>query len=311
MQRKSCLIPSKTNTILAFFEKMSYHIPMNTQEHGNTLFPYNTYLCSIPLDFSEIPTHWHNEIELIYVKKGMGTITVDFRSYSIKAPALFFILPGQMHAISQYETERMEYENILFHPKLLYSAGADTTEQTFLRPLLQGKFQIPVLFVPEMENYKEVVSPIDACDEISRDKPTGYEIFIKGQLYLFFYRLISFYPNEVGKGKNRKHLEKIKPVIKYIEKNYSKRISIEEMASECGVSQAHFMRFFKDTIGMSFVTYLNHYRLTMAAKLLRGTTKSVLEISEEVGFSNLSHFNREFKKKYQFTPLSYRKLTSE
>ena len=49
--------------------------------HGNPLFPYITYLCSIPLDFSYVPIHWHDEMELIYIKKGHGIITVDFTQY--------------------------------------------------------------------------------------------------------------------------------------------------------------------------------------------------------------------------------------
>ena len=48
--------------------------------HGNPLFPYITYLCSIPLDFSYVPIHWHDEMEIIYIKKGHGIITVDFTS---------------------------------------------------------------------------------------------------------------------------------------------------------------------------------------------------------------------------------------
>ena len=46
--------------------------------HGNPLFPYITYLCSIPLDFAYVPLHWHDEMEIIYIKKGRGIITVDF-----------------------------------------------------------------------------------------------------------------------------------------------------------------------------------------------------------------------------------------
>ena len=48
--------------------------------HGNPLFPYITYPCSIPLDFSRVPLHWHDEMEIIYIKKGTGAITVDFKS---------------------------------------------------------------------------------------------------------------------------------------------------------------------------------------------------------------------------------------
>ena len=94
--------------------------------HGNPLFPYITYLCSIPLDFSYVPIHWHDEMELIYIKKGHGIITVDFTQYQVSAGTLALIIPGQLHSIEQYENESMEYENIIFHPQILLSKQTDT-----------------------------------------------------------------------------------------------------------------------------------------------------------------------------------------
>ena len=47
-----------------------YEIYHEHKNHAETLFPYNTYICSIPLDFYEVPRHWHNEMEIIYIKKG-------------------------------------------------------------------------------------------------------------------------------------------------------------------------------------------------------------------------------------------------
>ena len=67
--------------------------------HGNPLFPYITYLCSIPLDFSYVPIHWHDEMEIIYIKKGHGIITVDFTQYQVSAGTLALIIPGQLHSV--------------------------------------------------------------------------------------------------------------------------------------------------------------------------------------------------------------------
>ena len=44
-----------------------YEIYHETKKHSESIFPYNTYLCSIPLDFYEVPNHWHNEMEIIYI----------------------------------------------------------------------------------------------------------------------------------------------------------------------------------------------------------------------------------------------------
>ena len=67
------------------------------------------------------------------------------------------------------------------------------------------------------------------------------------------------------------------------------------------------MKFFKVNMGTGFTEYLNDYRLTMAARLLKSSDESILMIAEESGFDNLSYFNRIFKRKYGVSPGSYRK----
>ena len=83
-------------------EYENYH---EDKTHVELTFPYNTYLCSIPLDFSGVPLHWHDDMELIYIKKGCGHISVDFKEYHVTAPSLVLILPGQLHSIDQYMDE--------------------------------------------------------------------------------------------------------------------------------------------------------------------------------------------------------------
>ena len=99
----------------------------------------------------------------------------------------------------------------------------------------------------------------------------------------------------------------MKRIIKYIKTNYASKISIEEMADALDLSQSHFMKFFKNTMGTTFTEYLNDYRLTMASRLLISSEASILDIAAEVGFDNLSYFNRLFKKRFYVTPREYRK----
>ena len=86
---------------------------------------------------------------------------------------------------------------------------------------------------------------------------------------------------------------------------------IADMAKEAGLSQSHFMKFFKNTMGTSFIDYLNDYRLTMVSRLLVSSESSILDIAAESGFDNLSYFNRMFKKRFGMTPREYRKKFME
>lgn len=64
----------------------------------------------------------------------------------------------------------------------------------------------------------------------------------------------------------------MKVVLKYVENNYADKISIADIADVAGFSESHFMRYFKETMGTSFVDYLKDYRLTMAARLCKAQT---------------------------------------
>lgn len=286
---------------------LEYENYQEKKPHGSEEFPYITYPCSIPLDFSCVPTHWHEDMELIYIKRGNGLITVDLEHYQVSAGNILLIIPGQLHSISQYESNAMEYENIIFKPEILLTKQADTCNSNYFLPLLDGTLQLPTLYEPGMPHYDKIASCIDSADEICKTCPAGYQLVIKGQLYLMFYTLFSQYCDTQIRRKDNKSLDKMKQIIKYIENNYMEKLTIETMANELDLSQSHFMKFFKNTMGTTFIDYLNDYRLTMASRLLISSESSILYIASEVGFDNLSYFNRLFKQRFTITPREYRR----
>lgn len=277
------------------------------KSHGSPTFPYTTYLCSIPLDFSSVPLHWHEELEIIYIKKGRGQIMVDLENHPVSAGTLVLILPRQLHAIGQYEDFSMEYENIIFHPDILLSKKSDDCSSDFLLPLFTNMISLPTLITPDLPNYEKIAKCIDEADEICKTYPKAFQFAIKSQLFSFFFLLFSTCANMAILPKNKRSLDKMKQIMKYIECNYMEKITIADIASEIGVSSSHFMKFFKNTMGTSFIDYLNEYRLAMASRLLLSSDASVLDVANEVGFDNLSYFNRLFKKKFGLAPTNYRK----
>ena len=56
--------------------------------HEQPGFAYNTYLCTIPQDFAPVDLHWHDQMEIIYVKKGRGTVTASSRKYPVMAGSI-------------------------------------------------------------------------------------------------------------------------------------------------------------------------------------------------------------------------------
>ena len=284
---------------------LEYENYQERKQHTDSGFPYNTYLCSIPLDFREVPVHWHNEMELIYIKKGVGTVSLDFEAMRVQAGDIIVVAPGRLHGIVQWEQEKMEYENIIFSMELLLPRRADRVSTDYLEPFLAENVQLPKRIAAKDSWYPQAASCIDRADTICRTFPRGYELALKGYLFEFFYVL--FTHAKQSRTGEKKSLERLKKVIKYVETNYQKRITIAEIASVCGFSESHFMKYFKQTVGVSFLDYLNDYRMTMASRMLLASEDKIIDIARDCGFENLSYFNRCFKKKYGVTPSGYRR----
>ncbi len=276
------------------------------QSHFDFNIPYNTYPCTIPLDFESVPLHWHEDAEFIYIKKGQGIIIIDGEEHVVSGGDIAFILPSRVHGIFQHGEDSMEYENIIFDSKM-FASTLDEFYDSFLLPFFENAVDIPTIFRQGVTGYESIKKYLDSNDNISSHREGAWGLAIKGNMYLLLFNLVSLYEEKIDSS-SRKKIDKLKPVIKHVELHYGEPTSVEEMASLAGFSESHFMRFFKEAFGVSFVTYLNDYRLSMAARLLLSTEDSILDISQQVGFENLSHFNRQFKRKYDKTPREYRKF---
>ena len=279
-------------------------------------FPYLTYPCSIPHDFTHVPTHWHDELELVYIKKGSGIVSVDFSALKVSAGDMVFICPGQLHSICQMQQNFMEYENIIFPLSLLSSRQTDSSWETYISPIDQRRRRRPSCLHPDMPSYPAIAACIDQIDQIRQTFPDGFELFIKGKLFELFFLLHHYglvtSPSPTDPDCRRSHeksLEKSRQILKYVEQHYQESLTIEKLASAVGFSQSHFMKFFKNTFGISFTAYLNDYRLTMASRLLLASEDSILTVAAECGFENLSYFNRRFKERFGMTPSAFRRQT--
>ena len=222
---------------------LEYENYQEKKSHVDVSFPYNILPCSIPYDFEKVPLHWHDELEIIYIKKGHGYVTVDLKQYKVSGGTIVLILPGQLHSIEQYDDLSMEYENIIFHIGMLFPKIEDTSSTDFFRPLMNGQITVPSVYSIVSDHYDKLASCLDACDEICKTKPEGYDLFIKGKLFEFFYILSSRCRNEKN-PRNTLALDKMRVILKYVENNYMHKISIAEIAEQVEFSESHFMRYF-------------------------------------------------------------------
>ncbi|NSW91001.1 MAG: helix-turn-helix transcriptional regulator [Firmicutes bacterium] len=117
---------------------------------------------------------------------------------------------------------------------------------------------------------------------------------------------ICTYVNDAKGCSNRRLKEAI---IDYINKEYrSSMLSLEVVAEEFNISPGYLSRFFKEQIGFKFIDYVKNLRINEAKKLLVETQKTIKDIVEEVGYTDVANFIRTFKVMEGITPADYRKL---
>lgn len=102
----------------------------------------------------------------------------------------------------------------------------------------------------------------------------------------------------------------LKGAIRYIDEHYMEKISLSEVASSVYLSEYHFCRIFKRTVGTNFVDYLNKIRIEKAQTLLVKSDMKINEIYSAVGYSGLKYFHKKFKEITGMTPQEYRKASS-
>src|SRR5262249_20113051 len=99
----------------------------------------------------------------------------------------------------------------------------------------------------------------------------------------------------------------LRRVRELIERQIATKITLQELADVAGLSSGHFSRAFRQSVGMPPHRYVQHQRIQLAAELIRDTCRSLCDIAVSVGFSDQSHFTREFARVWGETPAAFRR----
>jgi YesN/AraC family two-component response regulator len=92
----------------------------------------------------------------------------------------------------------------------------------------------------------------------------------------------------------------------YMENNFGKKITLEDIVENCGYSKFHASRVFKAATGKTIIEYLIHIRIKNAKRLLAAANYSIKEISSMTGFSDPNYFTWTFRKYTHLSPGQYR-----
>ena len=278
------------------------------RQHGEYTFPYMVYHGMMPQYQKYYPLHWHEEMELIIAVSGIGTATVNSTPYILQSGDILVIRPHDIHSISQYKEKQWEYFNILFRFSILEDKLSNRCYEHHFKPFIEHTKKLPIHIT-----FKDPISkPLTVCLNeliLNRKKPiSNYELMIKANLFKIMYHLEQYATRDINNTCNLESNHKLKAALSYINENYRNPITIDDVAKHCYYSKSYFMKFFKKHTGVSFIQYLNNYRLEIARRLLIETDFKIIDIASSVGFDNLPYFTRSFQRKYNMPPRAARKF---
>lgn len=270
------------------------------------LIPEDSFLVEqrVKDDF-DFPIHFHPEYEINFIYRGKGVRRiVGDHTGEIEDLEMVLVGPNVVHGWKLHKcTNKGIYEitihihNDLFDKKML--------SRRIFKPIsyMLDRAKYGILFSRETTNLM-----MPRLMRLSQIKGLDY--------YLEFVSIL----NDLAISEGQKSLsvsslekedfhnnDKLKKVYDYIQENFSRTITLNEISKLVNMTPVTFNRFIKHTTAKTFVHYLNDTRISFASRWLLEDELSIGEISIKCGFNNIANFNRLFKQSKNVTPKEFKK----
>lgn len=263
-----------------------------------------SFACNEGFDYSQVPYHHHQEIEITYIDKGTGQRCIgnhigtfypgDLVLCGSMLPHVWIpseesVKKNQQHSyVLQFDPqvfgvefwqakELQSFQSLLNHAKQgLFCPNVDkrSIKQKFTA-ILKSKGLSSLTALLELWQYLESLTWSEGLSPFSKDTS------------------------------NLSHIPVIEKVISHLLHHYNQEIRQPDLAEMACMSVSHFSRFFKKSTGYSFSDYLNKIRIDQACQRIQNSELSISQVAYDVGYRNLSQFNLNFKKVCNMTPKAY------
>lgn len=257
---------------------------------------------------STISPHTHQFYELVYVIDGFclhetGVDDVTATDLLIEGD-IFLIKPGRWHRYTG--SHAVDIYNCLFSEKILESADGEL----MLLPGLCPESPYIKLHL-DIANQKRVARLIKGILYDQTKRETGWQLKIKSQLCTLLVEYARTYESfSTARDNNSIYPNYVASALEIISSCFrDPELTVAGIAKRVGVTPDYLSRQFKILTGAGLQEYLRRFRFAKAAELLLGGI-SVGDTANAVGFTNICHFSREFRKELGVAPTQYVKQNS-
>ncbi|NEU32264.1 AraC family transcriptional regulator [bacterium LRH843] len=274
---------------------------------SDNLFPFQIVYRESKSKQRELPFHFHEWYEMVYVYSGQGTFLIDQSIQSMEKGNVFIIPANTIHQSIPDKVNPVTSTVLFFcHSFVQTRLLGDSFDflHLFEHCIRQKKYK----YTLQPSQQEEVERYLQEMDNEIQQVHLGYrhasQIHLQTML-LYLSRELTSYDVQVihdytGPGW-------MNDVLSYIEDHFMEGVSLEALSTHGNVSTAHLSRVFKKMTGMNISEYIATKKVLKAKELLLQTEKKVTEIASICGFESMPYFHRTFKKYSGVTPSAYRK----
>ena len=271
--------------------------------------PFQTFVGN----WRTVKPHWHYFTEMVYLVKGVLYTEVDNHQYTLNPGDMIIYHPKQIHSFLDYPTkssEKGEDELLFYGIKFDDMILSNTTPGSPKLPKLLAnitKDDTPYNLITARElRFNPVKLFFENCIWETENKQFGYDIKVASMISLIITEIMRIWLRRGMELSTQSTFDQFSSkdfsVLEYIDKHSAENISIEALASKCGMCYSNFAKQFKAQYGKTCKEYIEFVRICKADNLLLYTDKTLDYISQETGFTDASHFIRTYKKIRGITP---------
>jgi AraC-like DNA-binding protein len=257
----------------------------------------------------DFPLHSHEELELNFIMNAKGAKRV-IGDHIAEIDELELVMVGSNlpHVWQTHKCKSKEIKEITiqFHKDLFDEKFLRRNQMSFIRNMLERSAKGILFSTQTMQQIAPrltILGQKQGFDSVLELLSILHDLSVSRNMHTL--SDATFSNAELSYNSRR-----IDRAFEYMNQNFQKHITLNEVSKLVNMTEVSFSRFFKTRTGITFMDSLLELRLGHATRLMIDTTQSISEVAYNCGFNNISNFNRIFKKKKGCTPKEFRESYS-
>ena len=255
-----------------------------------------------PYELFGLPLHWHSDYEMLYVCEGTLTVYKLDETITLNAGELYLINSEEIHTYDSPNHDELKFFSIIHSIRSLQPFFDNPTEALSFKITSEHAKKKIIESIERLKTSKNYFEPLEVLK-------------VKSVLNNINYYLLrdcrddslSFYRG----GADSDDFLCAKSAIHYMEQNFMKNITLDEISSHIGMTPAHFSKYFKDKVNLTFTQYLRKIRLEHAVNDVVINHTYVKDAAVNNGFPNTNAFINSCKNEYGKTPMELKLYNSD